>query len=194
MVRHAAPSVDTSVPTSSWVLSPEGIASCSKLAVDLQRFLPASLICSTEPKSVETATAIAEPLKLDMSTSEGLREHRRSGEFLSSADFHSSIESFFRHPNEVVHGQESCAELGLRVESEVEAALSCDSTKNAILVTHGTTMTSYIIRHWQVDPLALWESWELPAYLAFSAPTFDIVGTSGVDASLFKMTNTEPGP
>lgn len=193
-MRHAAPSVDVSMPTSSWVLSPKGLASCAKLAVDLRRFLPASLISSTEPKAIETATGIAERLKLDVSTSDGLREHRRSGEFLSSADFHSSIESFFRHPNKVVYGQESCAELGLRIETELEAALSCDSPKNAILVSHGTAMTSFIMRHWQADPFALWKSWELPAYLTFSVPTFDIVGTSGVDATLFKMTHTEPGP
>jgi len=156
----------------------------------LTRFLPASLTSSTEPKAVETATAIALRLKLDVSTSDGLREHRRSGEFLSKADFHSSIRSFFRQPNKVVYGEESCAELGLRIEREVEAALSHDSTKNAILVTHGTAMTSFIMRHWQADPFALWKSWELPAYLAFTVPTFDIVGTSGVDATLFKMTHT----
>ncbi len=193
MVRHAAPSVDVSVPTYSWGLSPEGVASCSKLAEDLCPLLPSSLISSTEPKAEETAAAIAVRLKLDVSTSDGLREHRRPGEFLPAADFEARIAAFFRHPDEVVYGQESCVELGLRIQTEVEAALSRDSTKNAILITHGTAMTSFVMRHWQVDPLELWKSWELPAYLAFTVPTFDIVGASGVDTTLFKTTHLEPG-
>ena len=93
----------------------------------------------------------------------------------------------------MVFGEESCDELGLRIENEVLAALSRDQSKNAILVSHGTAMTSFIMRHWQVDPFELWKSLELPAYLAFTVPTFDIVGTSGVDTTLFKMTHPEPG-
>ena len=193
LVRHAAPVVDTSVPASSWGLGREGVESCTELAEDLRRFLPASLISSTEPKAEQTARVISELLELDMSASDGLREHRRPGEFLPAADFEARIEAFFRHPDEVVYGKESCDELGLRIQTEVEAALSRDSTKNAILVTHGTAMTSYIMRHWQVDPFELWKSLELPAYLAFTVPTFDIVGTSGVNATLFNMTHPEPG-
>ena len=143
---------------------------------------------------METATAIAKRLKLDVTTRDGLGEHRRSGEFLPRADFHSSIESFFTNPGKVVFGRESCEELGLRIESEVEAALSHDSEKNAILVTHGTAMTSYIVRHWQVDPFDLWKSLGLPAYLAFTVPTFDIVGARGLDTTLFAKTLPEPGP
>ena len=83
--------------------------------------------------------------------------------------------------------------MGLRIESEVEAALSHDSENNAILVTHGTAMTSYILRHWQVDPFELWKSLGLPAYLAFTVPTFDIVGARGLDTTLFAKTLPEPG-
>ena len=83
------------------------------------------------------------------------REYRRSGEFLPRSDFHSGSESFFKNPGKVVFGSESCEEQGLRIESEVEVALLHDSEKNAILVTHGSAMTSYIVRHWQVDPFDL---------------------------------------
>ena len=46
------------------------------------------------------------------------------------------------------------------------------------------------MRHWQVDPFELWKSLGLPAYLAFTVPTFDIVGTSGIDTTLFKKTHS----
>ena len=145
---------------------------------------------STEPKAEHTASLIARQLGLDSSTSDALREHRRPGEYLPEADFHSRIRDFFENPTRVVYGEESCDDLGLRIENEVHTALSRDQSKNAVLVTHGTAMTSFIMRHWQVDPFALWKSLELPAYLAFTVPAFDIVGMSGIDASLFAETAT----
>lgn len=190
LVRHAAPRVDTSVPTSNWCLSLEGVVSCPKIAEDLRRFLPAAVTSSTEPKAVETATAIGESLRLDVSTRDGLREHRRSGEYLSRSDFESRIKSFFQNPSEVVYGQESCNELGLRIEHEVELALSAGHLGNAIIVTHGTAMTSFIMRHWQVDPFEVWKSLGLPAFLAFTVPAFDIVASSNIDESLFRVTRT----
>ena len=164
------------------------------MAEDLAGLLPSILVSSTEPKAVQTAAVISDHLGLELSTWDGLREHRRSGEFLARADFHSSIESFFKIPSKVVFGSESCEELGLRIESEVEAALSHDSEKNAILVTHGTAMTSFVMRHWEVKPFELWKSLELPAYLAFTVPAFDIVGARGLDTTLFAKTLPEPGP
>ena len=193
LVRHAAPVVDPSVPASSWDLGRESVESCTEMAEDLCTFLPASLTSSTEPKAEQTARVISELLELDMSASDGLREHKRSGDFLVKSEFESKVRAFFADTGSLVYGKESCDELGLRIQTEVEAALSRDSTENAILVTHGTAMTSYIMRHWQVDPFELWKSLELPAYLAFTVPTFDIVGTSGVNATLFNMTHPEPG-
>lgn len=154
----------------------------------MQRLLPATLVSSTEPKAIQTASIIAEYLSLELSTRDGLREHRRSGKFLLKSDFHSSIQAFFEHPTSVMYGQESCDELGLRIKNEIDSALSHDPSKNVILVTHGTAMTSFIMRHWQVDPFELWKSLGLPAYLSFTVPTFDIVGISGVDESLFTTT------
>ena len=190
LIRHAEPSVDTGVPASDWRLCPEGVESCAKLAADLRAFLPASLMSSTEPKAIETAEVISVSLNLDVSTRDALREHKRPGEFLSSAKFESKIRTFFANPASVIYGQESCEDVGMRIEVEVHRALSHIPSSNAILVTHGTAMTSFIMRHWQVDPFELWKSLGLPAYLAFTVPTFDIVGTRGVDATLFKKTHS----
>ncbi len=190
LARHAAPLIEPEVPRPEWALSPAGLDSCITLAEDLAGLLPSTLVSSTEPKAVQTATVISERLGLNLTTSDGLIEHKRSGEYLSESGFNSRIRSFFQRTDEVVYGQESCEELGLRIENEVEAALSSDSARNAILVTHGTAMTSFIMRHWHVDPFELWKSLGLPAYLAFTVPTFDIVGTRGVDATLFKKTHS----
>ena len=148
------------------------------------------MVSSTESKAIQTAELIAQRLCLELSTRDGLREHKRPRAFLPKDDFDSNISSFFLNPTEVVYGQESCDELGLRIEAEVHRALSYDPSSNVILVTHGTAMTSYIMRHWQVDPFEVWKSLKLPAYLAFTVPTFDIVGSRGVDESLFDKTAT----
>ena len=191
LVRHAAPSIDPGVPASEWSLSPAGVDDSIALAEDLRTLRPASLVSSTEPKAVQTARLIAQRLQLKLSTRDGLREHRRSGEFLSRENFDSNIRAFFRHPAKLVYGHESCEEVGLRIETEVHLALSCDPSHNVILVTHGTVMASFIRRHWSVNAHEVWMSLGLPAYLAFTVPTFGIVGASGVDESLF--TRTHPG-
>ena len=176
------------MPSSEWDLSAAGLRNCVALAETLCRFLPAILVSSTEPKAVQTARLIAQQLGLEMTSRDGLREHKRSGEFLPKSTFHSNIQASFANPTKVEFGRESCDELGLRIEDEVHKALSRVPDSNVMLVTHGTAMTSFIMRHWQVDPFEVWKSLGLPAYLAFTLPTFDIVGMSGVDASLFAKT------
>ena len=189
-MRHAAPNIEPEIPPPNWTLSPTGIDSCIALGDDLRSFIPSALMSSTEPKAIQTATVISERLGLDLSTRDGLREHRRSGEFLPESDFHSNIKAFFQNPTKVVFGQESCDALGLRIDEEVDTALSRGQSKNAILVTHGTAMTSFIWRHWQVNAHEVWMSLGLPAYLAFTVPTFDIVGSTGVDTTLLNATAT----
>ena len=188
LVRHAEPRVAPDVPSSEWDLRAAGLRNCVALAETLCRFLPAILVSSTEPKAVQTARLIAQQLGLEMTSRDGLREHKRSGEFLPKSTFHSNIQASFANPTKVEFGRESCDELGLRIEDEVHKALSRVPDSNVMLVTHGTAMTSFIMRHWQVDPFEVWKSLGLPAYLAFTLPTFDIVGMSGVDASLFAKT------
>lgn len=188
LVRHAAPRIESDVPTSEWNLSSAGVDSCRALAEDLRSLLPAALASSPEPKAMQTAELIASDLDLEFSARNDLEEHRRSRVFLPRTEFDSGIRAFFQHPTKTVLGDESCDELGLRIETEIEMALSHDPSKNAILVTHGTAMTSFIKRHWPVNAHEVWMSLGLPAYLAFTVPAFGIVGASGVDIALLKAT------
>ena len=190
LIRHAAPVIDPEAQPTEWRLSPDGKSSCGSLAAELRDFLPARLVSSPEPKAFQTAEIIAGELDLDLSVREGLCEHRRPGAYLSTADFNSTIRAFFANPTEVVYGTESCHDLGLRIEREVRNALSDQTSLNVFLVSHGTAMTSFLRRHFLVDSYALWKSFALPSFLAYTIPRFDIVGSSGVDETLFIGTVT----
>ena len=190
LVRHAAPLIDPGIQPIEWQLSHDGRSSCGSLAAELRDFLPANLVTSPEPKAFQTAESIAGELGLDLSVREDLCEHRRPGAFLCTADFNSTIRAFFANPTEVVYGTESCDELGLRIHREVRTALTDQTSPNVVLVSHGTAMASFLRRRFQVDAYALWRSFALPAFLAYTIPRFDIVGSSGVDETLFAGTVT----
>ena len=91
LIRHAAPLVEPRVPSSEWRLSHEGREGAESLASTLEKYSPASLASSPEPKALETATIIGAHLGLDVSVRNDLAEHRRSVGFLPQAEFHTSI-------------------------------------------------------------------------------------------------------
>ena len=152
---------------------------CGTLASSLKRFLPAVLLSSPEIKAEQTAERIGLNLGIGFSVREDLRKHRRSATFLPRSEFQDSIHRFFQSPDSVVYGSESCHGVAARIESEIRYALSNHPGRNILMVSHGTAMTSFTSRHATADAYSLWESLDLPAYIAFRAPSFDIVDSVG---------------
>ncbi len=180
LIRHSVPEVDPDRPASDWPLSEEGIARCQTLASDLRRFLPATMFASPEVKAAQTAERIGLHLGIGFAVRENLREHRRPATFLPQSEFHDSIRRFFASPDSIVYGSESSNDVAARIESEIHRALSERPDGNIFIVTHGTAMTSFTSRHANAGAYPLWKSLDLPAYVALSVSSFDIVDSAGV--------------
>ena len=194
LIRHSAPEVDPDRPASEWTLSEEGIRRCDTLASSLKRFLPAVLLSSPEIKAAQTAERIGLNLGIGFSVREDLREHRRPATFLPRSKFQDNIRNFFRSPDRDVYGSESCHGVAARIESEIRYALSNHPGRNILMVSHGTAMTSFTSRHTTADAYSLWESLDLPAYIAFNVPSFDIVDSAGVDLDEAALRKSRPEP
>lgn len=179
LIRHSVPEVDPDRPASEWSLSAEGVSRCDTIASDLERFLPATLLSSPETKAMETAKRIGLHLGIGFTVKDGLREHRRPSVFLPQSEFHDSIRRFFASPDSVVYGSESSNDVAERIEAEIRRALAGHPEGNILMVSHGTAMTSFTSRHTDADAYPLWQSLDLPAYIAFRLPSFDIVDSVG---------------
>ena len=179
LIRHSAPEVDPSRPASEWSLSAEGVSLCEGLASELERFLPAVMFASPETKAMETAECIGLHLGIEYTVREELREHRRPSVFLPQSEFQENILSFFAAPDSIVYGSESSNEVATRIEAEVRHALTDHPAGNILMVTHGTAMTSFTSRYTNADAYSLWKSLDLPSFVAFGLPSFDIVDSVG---------------
>lgn len=179
LIRHSAPEVDPSRPASDWSLSAEGVSLCEGLASELERFLPAVMFSSPETKAMETARHIGLNLGIGFTVRDGLREHRRPSVFLPQSEYQENIRNFFVSPDSVVYGSESSNDVARRIEADVRHALVERPDGNILMVSHGTAMTSFISRHTDSDAYSLWESLDLPCFVAFALPSFDIVDSVG---------------
>ena len=171
--------MDTELPASKWPLSADGIEQCEVLASELERFLPAVMFSSPETKAMETAERIGLHLGIGFSVRDELREHRRPATFLPQPEFQENIRRFFVSPGSIVYGSESANDVARRIESEIRRAQADHPDENILMVTHGTAMTSFASRHNDADAYSLWQSLDLPAYIAFGLPSFDIVDSVG---------------
>ena len=190
LIRHSIPEVDPSRPASEWPLNEEGIERCEDIASQLERFLPAAIFASPETKAIETARYIGSHLGIGFSVRERLREHRRPATFLPQSEFHENIRRLFESPDSIVYGSESSNGVAKRIEADIRRVLAERPDGNILMVTHGTAMSSFIARHVNADAYSVWESLDLPSYIALGVPSFDIVDCGGVDRGLFHMTDT----
>lgn len=171
--------MDPTRPASEWSLSADGIRCCDDLASELERFLPAVMFSSPETKAMETARYIGLHLGIGFSVREGLREHRRPSVFLPQSEFHDNIRRIFTSPDSVVYGSESSNDVAARIEAQVRRSLADHPEGNILMVTHGTAMSSFTSPHTNADAYSLWKSLDLPCFVAFALPSFDIVDSMG---------------
>jgi broad specificity phosphatase PhoE len=163
-VRHAQPKIEDGVPSAEWSLTPEGAAAARALGERLRGFGLASIVCSPEPKAIQTAEAIALALQLPVAVDDGFAEHaRRTAGLLSRAGFEEKIAALFDNPSVPVFGEETADACFARFEASV-GRLSGD----ALVVTHGTILSIYLSRICGFAPMPFWRALALPAAMVLT--------------------------
>jgi broad specificity phosphatase PhoE len=177
LVKHSQPHVTPDVPSARWVLSEEGRARCSWLAVALRAEGVSRLYSSLEPKALETAALVAVDLGLAVRPRPGLQENDRSGlAFAPIEALRSLVRRFFQAPFDIVMGQESAEAALARYQSAVRALMAEAPGEAVAVVTHGTVLSLLASRHNAIEPFALWESLGLPSYVVLEGAGLSMSG------------------
>ncbi|MDH5508621.1 MAG: phosphoglycerate mutase family protein [Anaerolineae bacterium] len=179
LIRHSISEPDTSVPAAQWRLSHRGRQLCQPLAQQLAPHTPTLLVSSMEPKAIETARLTAAHLKLPSLIAAGLHEHDRSnvGFFPSKDQFDAAVQQMFAQPSQCVFGLESADQARLRFTAALEALLADHPEEALAVVTHGTVLSLFAAHANLTDPLPLWQSLSMPAFVVLQLPGFALLGT-----------------
>jgi broad specificity phosphatase PhoE len=171
LVKHSVPAIDRNAPPRSWPLSEEGRVRARRLAELLSERGVARVVASTEPKAIETASIVAEPLGLDLEIRDGLHEHELIGEwFEEKAAFDAAVVRFFERSDELVLGTETARAAGERFSRAMEEILKEPTTGSLVVVTHGRVMSLYAAPLFGEDVSIFWRRLGLPALVALRLP------------------------
>jgi 2,3-bisphosphoglycerate-dependent phosphoglycerate mutase len=163
------------VAPNRWRLSERGRSGSVLLGERLARYEPRVMVSSEEPKAVETAEIAAGRLGIRCCVYPGLHEHDRTGvPFLSDEEFGPTARGFFERPDELVWGNETAQQAGLRFEDAVRKVLDEREEEVVTIVAHGTAISLLIARYSDLDPYALWRSLGLPSLCVLSAEEFQL--------------------
>ncbi len=178
LVKHSEPVLEPGVAPNRWRLSGRGRRGSVLLGEYLARYRPGVVVCSEEPKAVETARLAAVRLGVDHLTFHGLHEHDRTGApFLGDEGFERAARTFFERPNELLWGNETAEQALGRFDGAVRVVLDSREEEEAVaVVTHGTVISLFVARYNDAEPYELWQKLGLPSFCALSVPGFGVLG------------------
>ena len=164
---------------SRWRLSEGGRRGGVLLGGYLARYRPGVVVCSEEPKAVETARLAAGRLGAGHLTFPGLHEHDRTGApFLSAEGFDQAARTFFSNPGKLVWGDETAEQALERFDGAVRAVLDSRGEEVVAVVAHGTVISLFIAQYNDVEAYALWRKLGLPSFSILSVPGFELRGAT----------------
>jgi len=175
MVRHANPQVDPTVAACKWRLSTVGIERAGELAKLLAGRGIEGVVCSGEPKAVETAQILAEQLGLQVEIEKGLQEHERPltpGSFTSREEFQTQVRAFFEQPGRLVMGRETAEQCFERFNRAMHKVIGSHPDKTLAVVTHGTALSLFIARYNDLEGYTFWKGLGMPACIQVKMPDF----------------------
>jgi broad specificity phosphatase PhoE len=173
-IRHSAVQIDPEKPAREWPLSEDGRSRTRRLVPQIASHKPACIITSEESKAVETGQIIAAELNLPWQTAPNLHEHDRQGvPFLADKEeFETAVARFFRHPDQLIFGNETANQVLERFDTAVHALIATYPTDTLAIVTHGTVLTLFLAYYNQIDPLTFWKKLKLPDFFVVTLPNF----------------------
>jgi broad specificity phosphatase PhoE len=176
LVKHSLPEIVPDVPSAEWHLSAEGRRRASVLADRLPSVESKRVFSSYEPKAMETADILAGHMGLPREICKGLEEHRRPHAVLfSDRVYEETLAAVFAHPNELVFGEETANQAGVRFAAAVKKLLSRTNDEDTLVVAHGTVISLFVAGGAGLDPFPLWRELGLPSYVSLSLPDFRIL-------------------
>ena len=171
LVKHSLPKIRPDIPAHQWRLSTLGRRLCYQLADHISPYQPDVICSSPEPKALESAQIISNKLGTPSYCFPALHEHKRYGAPFSNQDiFKTSIKELFKHPQDVVYGEESAHDALRRFSGQIDHLLKLFPEKNLLVVSHGTVISLYVASSNQIDAFDLWGSLGLPSYVVLSLP------------------------
>jgi broad specificity phosphatase PhoE len=182
LVKHSVPEIQESLPAHQWKLSADGRVRAERLADHLQRFQPAVIISSKEPKAIETAEIVARKYSLEPRATHDLHEHDRSNiPFLSQEQFQDSVREFFQRPTELVFGRETADQAHARFYRAVHSILNENMSKTVVIVAHGTVIALFVSRLTGSSDFELWKMLGLPSFIALDLDSSTLIVRGNID-------------
>ena len=118
LIRHAETKQDPDSPSREWHLTERAYTACEDLAKRLRERNLSRIITSEEVKAKETGRVLAGHLGIPWSTAPNLHEHERTGvPYMEQEVWLERLESFFKHPDDLILGNEIGAQARQRFGS-----------------------------------------------------------------------------
>lgn len=176
LLKHATPVLEGFVPAREWVLGHDGQDQAARLAKQVNAFMSARVVTSSEVKAIQTGQIIAKELGALLEQRRGLDEIERPPmPILPSDEYEQIVRRVFNQRREAVIGKESadCAER--RFSQTLDELVADKESDNLIVVSHGMVISLFVRRHNDVDALRVWKSLACASGLLLDASTYSIV-------------------
>jgi broad specificity phosphatase PhoE len=170
LVKHAQPVLDPLVPPREWRLSTEGEKQARQVAERLKPFLPFALVCSREPKAVQTAEIIATAVNASYRPFDGLEEFDRPAMPIVSREEHERLNArLFVTRSVPVLGRESAVAALARFDDAIRRAFAATPpTDDLVVIAHGTVIALFTEQQTGQDAFEIWRSLQCADYLVIS--------------------------
>jgi broad specificity phosphatase PhoE len=176
LIRHSQSQQVPARPASQWPLTEEGRRRCGPLAARLAVYAPDLIVTSRERKAAETGALVGERLGLPAVAADGLHEHQREHVgWLPNPAFDQAVGAFFTHPNELVFGEETADQAGVRFDAAVRGVIAAHPSRTIAIVAHGTVITLFVAAHTGIAPLSFWKRLGMPAIVVLSLPDLELL-------------------
>lgn len=169
-VRHATPSVQPTVPSHEWTLSPAGADEARVLAARAGSWGIHAVYASAEPKARATALLLADALLVPVHIVDGLEELRFDQWIANSDDFADAVRSILEQPSLSFRGAETADAAAARFDAALQ--LVAAGALPAAVVTHGRVLAAWLsrllgpeaaFRTWRAMPMPGWARIDLDA-------------------------------
>ena len=108
-----------------------------------------------------------------------VHEHvRADAPFLPPNEFKTTLEAFFRKPQELVFGSETAEQALNRFADAIDNLIARDTQEIVAVVTHGTVLSLFVSAYSIWEPIEFWKRLGQPAIAMLHIPSFALARTS----------------